>query len=525
MKKIITICLVFYSIGLLAQLAPFSRSKGGSISGPPTPITETDPLAVKLVGNDLISGTKTFQFGAPVEATTKVNGKTIELNDQINTPDITVSVECDKMVITDGGSGSMNSIYPSGQSLQSGAFANNFYYNYWIWEDGLGNSIEAVPSGFGVYTPSGNVYMNGGSLQLNRPVKTSPINNEAINYLETKKLFVSRSIQDTCTAPKIFTSGYIKVNGGAGVFSNIGGNSITVYDPVNDRYSAMGPTSITIEDANLGTTVNISSNKMLIADRAGYVPTNKDVLVKEEVQALVSPLPNTVVFTSSGTYTPTPGMRYIEVEMIGGGGGSGCAAESTGIGNQRVSGSAGAGAGGYAKFRMTAAQVGASVTVTVGAGGLGATTITTPTAGANGGTTSFGASNVCTGGAGSSSAPVDSVAQVIGAAGGSCTIGAGTQIIKVPGGNGDDLFGYYTGRISLSQADSPEGGNSYYGQGGRNRKLLIISGTAFWGVGETPTGIYGAGASGWYYINNAGSYGGNAGSNGAPGIVTIKEYF
>lgn len=524
MKKLITYCLLFISVGLSAQLAPFSRSKGGSISTP-TPITEVDPLAVKLTGNDNITGTKTFQFGSPVEATTIINGKKIELNNNQLTPDITVSVECDKLTITDGNSGSLNNIYPYGFSLQNGGYANNFNYNYWVFEDGIGNNIEADPTFIGVYGADGNSVMTNTMLQLARPIKTSPVSTEALNFQELKKHFVSRSIQDTMTAPKVMTAGnYFKVNGTTNTFTTLNGDVVWIENGLTEQRGLLLPGSLRLEDDQTGAALMAFPNRMQIFDRAGYVPGNTDVLRKDETLALLAAVPNTVVFTASGTYTPTPGMRYIEVEMIGGGGGSGSAAESSGIGRFRVTGSSGAGAGGYAKFRMTAAQVGASKTVIIGGGGSGAATVTTATAGGNGGNTSFGA-NVCTGGLGSNSGSPDSLLQIIGANGGSCTISEGTQIVKVPGGNGDDLFAHFHTQLKLSVVEPPSGGNSFFGQGGRARRLLIIGGQAIWGVGESPTNIWGAGAAGWYYINNAGSYGGNAGSNGQPGIVIIKEYF
>jgi hypothetical protein len=69
------------------------------------------------------------------------------------------------------------------------------------------------------------------------------------------------------------------------------------------------------------------------------------------------------VFTASGTYTPSAGMVYCIAEAVGGGGGGGGAS-----GNTAECGSGGGG-GEYARVLLTAAQVGASKSVTIGAAG------------------------------------------------------------------------------------------------------------------------------------------------------------
>ena len=77
---------------------------------------------------------------------------------------------------------------------------------------------------------------------------------------------------------------------------------------------------------------------------------------------------NIQTFTSSGTYTPTSGMRHCIIECVGnGGGGGGTATAAASFYN----GGGGGGGGGYARKFATAATIGSSQTVTFGATGTG----------------------------------------------------------------------------------------------------------------------------------------------------------
>ncbi len=104
----------------------------------------------------------------------------------------------------------------------------------------------------------------------------------------------------------------------------------------------------------------------------------RDILAKASTQAVIQYLGlsdasgyvgrwlNTRVFTSSGTYTPTPGTKRIRVTITGGGGGGGgCKATS----NNETFFGAGGGAGGTIISIMTPTQN--SYPVTIGAGGAG----------------------------------------------------------------------------------------------------------------------------------------------------------
>ena len=105
---------------------------------------------------------------------------------------------------------------------------------------------------------------------------------------------------------------------------------------------------------------------------------------------------NLQVFTSTGTYTPTSGMKNVKVTVVGGGGGANGTTDQTASGLRDSSPS---GAGGVAIEELTAAQVGNSQPVTVGAGGnKGNSGNSSFNTGNAGGTTSFGTFVSATGG-------------------------------------------------------------------------------------------------------------------------------
>lgn len=202
------------------------------------------------------------------------------------------------------------------------------------------------------------------------------------------------------------------------------------------------------------------------------------------------------VFTSGGTYTPTTGMVYCVIEAVAGGGGGGGA-------NGAGAPAAGGAAGSYSRSVITAATIGSSQTVTIGAGGTaGANTGGT---GGAGGATSVGSiitTNAGNGGVGSSSA--SGTSQVAGGVGG--TVGTGD--ITIAGGNGEG--GSY---VSATAGKSGNGASSLLGVGGFGFYGLAASAPA---AGSAASG-YGAGGSGGFGSSKLGGV-------GAPGLVIITEY-
>lgn len=207
---------------------------------------------------------------------------------------------------------------------------------------------------------------------------------------------------------------------------------------------------------------------------------------------------NRQVFTTSGTYTPTVGMIYCDIEVIGGGGGSG-GLPATLV--TTTSSSGGGGAGGYARGIFSAATIGVSQVVTVGAAGAAGAAGTNP--GGTGGTTSVGILISSTGGIGGAGATATSPGTsgfALGGAGGSGT-GGDFQTTGQGGRQGTSLGGPPT-------MDVPgDAGSSFFGGGGRG------------GFASTS---YGGGGGG--VTQGSGVFPAAPGLAGFAGVVIATEY-
>jgi hypothetical protein len=198
-------------------------------------------------------------------------------------------------------------------------------------------------------------------------------------------------------------------------------------------------------------------------------------------------------FTTSGTYTPGAGMAFVLVRLIGGGGGGGGAAASP----SGVSSGGGGDAGGYAEAILTAAQVGASQTVTIGAGGTGG--VTGNNQGGTGGTTSLGTLVRATGGTGGTGAAANQTGQTGGTPGsgnigdiqligsaGSAGMACGITSVRGPSGTGGAaalLSGTTPGVVSGAAAATNGNGASSFGAGGAGGQVNGSASTAAGGVG------------------------------------------
>lgn len=219
-----------------------------------------------------------------------------------------------------------------------------------------------------------------------------------------------------------------------------------------------------------------------------YRPTNGSTL-------------NQRVITSSTTYSPTAGLSYAIVEVIGGGGGG--AGSISGAGT--CVGGAGGG-GGYARSVLSAATIGASQTITIGAAGAGGAAGNN--SGNAGGTTSFGALVIASGGAGGFSQInlIDPFDATIGGAGGAGTTGQ----LLVTGGDGQlSVFRGSPNTRLFGWAGA--GGTSFYSGGATTQNDVNAAGNS--------SGGYGGGGGGGISTTIS-----NIGGNGSAGVVVITEY-
>lgn len=179
-------------------------------------------------------------------------------------------------------------------------------------------------------------------------------------------------------------------------------------------------------------------------------------------------------FTVSGTYTRPAGLVRAKITVVGGGGGGGAGAAGLGAGTS-------AGGGGGAIRVVNAATLGASQTVTIGAGGTGGAS-GSGNPGVAGGTTSIGSLLSATGGGGGGGA-----GSGVGGNGGIGSFGD----LNIGGGRGGGAWA---------------GGSSMLGGGGGKN------------IGGDAGRSYGGGGS-------ATETEGDEGGAGAAGVVFVEEFF
>ncbi|MGD9656577.1 MAG: DUF2793 domain-containing protein [Methylocystis sp.] len=245
------------------------------------------------------------------------------------------------------------------------------------------------------------------------------------------------------------------------------------------------------------------------------------------------------IFTSSGTYTPTPGLRFAEARLFGAGGGGGSGARTAS--GAAASGGAGGGGGGLAAGRFTAAQIGASRVITIGAGGAGGAAQTADSTngidGAAGAPTLFGSLLFAGGGgggaggqlgAGSGGGGAGSSASSglsgSGATGGTGSFGMGTGGSGADGGGGSHFFGGSGGGGCSAAAVAGAGGYSLYqgasggGAGGGVTAADVVANGAIGGIVYI-CGSPNAGAAGIA----GGAMNGGAGVSWAAGAGALEQ--
>ncbi len=308
-------------------------------------------------------------------------------------------------------------------------------------------------------------------------------------------------------------SGSINLNGPTNVVGNFDASGTGTIDGATTLGSTLDVTGNTTVTGNLTATgltyptTDGTENQVIKTDGDGVLTFGNNIgsVAKQ-------------IFTVSGTYTPTEGMLYADIFVLGAGGGGGGGTST----NNTAGGGAGGGAGGHAFRLCTADEVGASAAVTIGSGGAGGLSGGSTAAGSTGGNSSIALTGTgtltITGGGGGGGNKIDS------------TGGTGTWTTGGGGGsatNGDARS--FAGRRGASvvtmiidgnqgQCISGEGACSNYGDGGYR-----VSGGQNTIAGVNASG-YGSGGSGAAHNDHDGTGGWEPGGAGSNGIVIITEY-
>ena len=208
-------------------------------------------------------------------------------------------------------------------------------------------------------------------------------------------------------------------------------------------------------------------------------------------------------FTSSGTYTPTSGMRWCEIE-IWGGGASGGVAVVTNVSVGACIGGAGGG-GGYSRGIFYNTTIGSSKSVTIGAAGSASA----------GGNSSVGSLITANGGGrGVTATDYTTTGITASIAGGSSSGGQ----LNFSGGAGPVGVVAAAGKFETNgMVLGGPGGEGIYGGAAKGSIILSPSSS---GAGSAAVN-YGGGGSGGRGINSPGTQPGGVGS---AGLVTITEW-
>lgn len=225
-------------------------------------------------------------------------------------------------------------------------------------------------------------------------------------------------------------------------------------------------------------------------------------------------------FTATGanTYTPKSGLKYCIVISTGAGGGGGGADTDGSSGNLAVG--AGGGGGATCIGFFTASQIGASQTVTIGAGSAGGAAAGGGNASA-GGDTTFGALHTAgggSGGTGSGAGGGSSNPENSGASGGTATGGT----LNISGGDGADGVALSADNaVDFASAISGDGGGSFWGSGGSRVAASQPSLSTDNDTAGRNGKAYGAGGSGAICLT---STTGAAGGAGKDGVCIVIEF-
>jgi hypothetical protein len=366
---------------------------------------------------------------------------------------------------------------------------------------GVGTGVTQVTAGAGLTTSPGST---GGSIttsgtltaahQVNAQTGTSYT---VANGDQAKLVTLSNASAVAVTLPQAGQSSSF-LSGWEADFANLGAGAVTIT-----------PTTSTIDG---GSSIVIAKNQgvRIFSDGTNY-----------ETQRGVGGGGSTVtLFTSGGTFTPGTGATTCVLVVGGGGGGGG--------GAQTASGTAGAGGGGgggggavYSCLRT--ADLGASVTVTVGvAGTAGSGSASTSTAGSTagiGGVSKFGSFLGAGGGGGGEGGPIGSVNTIGGGGGapGLSSLSSGASGNNGAGGGTLQTTSFTVGASGISGGSNNGTLTGAGGSGGGGNSISAAGGGGGGGaVTTTPSAQNGAngGANPW----SVGGTNGSTGGGNAPSI-------
>lgn len=264
--------------------------------------------------------------------------------------------------------------------------------------------------------------------------------------------------------------------------------------------ASLGLKNLKLSDGSALPSGTLSTSLEVVATYNGthfvLSPASSALVVSNSIKVI-----SKTVITSTGTYTPPANLVYALVEIAGGGGGGGGAINAS---SSQIALAGGGGGGGYSRRLLTAADIGASQTVTIGAGGTAGAN--TGANGGNGGASSFGAllsANGGQGGIGQSSSATSSITN--GGPGGTASSGD----VNIPGQYGFGSFGV--------------GIQGQAGAGGSSQLSAITPTNAVNdnAIAGSAGANYGGGGGG---AGSSNAHGAVIGGVGAPGICIILEY-
>lgn len=373
----------------------------------------------------------------------------------------------------------------------SDLFAENIYGNKKI-------APSQITSNQNDYAPTG--YKACGTIEINSDAARNVTGLQNVGEGEVRELYNSGSFSITLVNASASSIAANRFGFGADVVLKPGDSLTIRHNGTNWKLLSSARKSI-ITAGSIGSSSSIPTVTYDDEGRITAVSGNTITAAKPADQQ---------VFTSSGTWTKPSGFgakAYVLIECWGGGGG--------GSRSNALGGLSGGGGGAYKYRRILLSSLGATETVTIGAGGTGRTGSTG--SGTNGGDTTFGSWVAAYGGSGGLTSGTSP--------GGGSFVPAGQQIFS---GKLDAVLPYDGGSGANGGTPAAAPGNAVYGGaggGGAASGVAMTGGTSQFGgsggnAGNPPT----AGAQ----PGGGGGGGGGTnidGANGGAGkcVVTVFD--